>query len=78
MMRFLLLIVTVLLCMLSITSAQKTVEELEVLSDQELEAICRNLGLALIDTDEAGNKLSLSHADYVEAARQCLEVQDQM
>jgi len=83
-MRFLLLLALVVI---SITSAQETAAveaqaqevPLDQLSDADLEAICTNLGFALVDTDETtGAKLVLSHADYVEAARQCLEVQEQM
>jgi hypothetical protein len=77
MMRFLLLLVITLVLVLSI-EAQQQVEDLEGLSDTELETICTSLGFAVVDADESGAKLALTHADYVEAARQCLEVQEQM
>ena len=53
--------------------------DLESLSDAELEEICYKLGFRLHDEDElTGTKKEFTHADYVEAARQCLAVQDQM
>jgi hypothetical protein len=55
--------------------------DLESLSDAELEAICYNLGFELlnkVEDDATGAKVEFSHKDYVEAARQCLAVKEQM
>lgn len=61
------------------TTDAKSVVDLESLSDAELEAICYNLGFQLRETDEVtGAKMNFTHAEYVEAARQCLAVQAQM
>jgi len=65
--------------------------ELEDLTDEELEEICTSRGFELIKTGERdGNDDSLSsesstamtssfsHKDYVDAARQCLEIEAEM
>jgi hypothetical protein len=50
--------------------------DLEKLSNSELEAICTNLGFELIDKSKHGTELS--REDYLEAARQCLTVKEQL
>jgi hypothetical protein len=63
------------------TSTQSDEVDLDSLSDAELEAICYNLGFELlnnVDDELTGTKVEFSHKDYVEAARQCLAVKEQM
>lgn len=70
-----------LLVVASAAAAESAInmEELEQLSDPELEAICTNLGFMLVTEDQTtGQPLQLQHADYVEAARQCLQIQEEM
>lgn len=53
-----------------------TDEELEVMSDQELELICIERGFELIqDEMEDGD---LTHEDYVDAAKRCLAIEEDM
>eukprot|EP00548_Thalassiothrix_antarctica_P019629 CAMPEP_0194193906 /NCGR_PEP_ID=MMETSP0154-20130528/75290_1 /TAXON_ID=1049557 /ORGANISM="Thalassiothrix antarctica, Strain L6-D1" /LENGTH=395 /DNA_ID=CAMNT_0038918283 /DNA_START=105 /DNA_END=1292 /DNA_ORIENTATION=+ len=50
------------------------------MSDTELEGICTNLGFQLLDnTDpDTGESIPKTHDTYIEAAKQCLTVQEQM
>mmetsp|Transcript_6969 Transcript_6969/g.7729 ORF Transcript_6969/g.7729 Transcript_6969/m.7729 type:complete len:369 (+) Transcript_6969:140-1246(+) len=50
------------------------------MSDMELEGICTNLGFQLLDnTDpDTGESIPKTHDTYIEAAKQCLTVQEQM
>lgn len=56
-------------------------DELNSLSDAELELLCLVRGFELLkdQTDEAtGEPYELTHADYVDAAKQCLAIEKQM
>eukprot|EP00980_Cylindrotheca_fusiformis_P018843 scaffold6278_cov105-Cylindrotheca_fusiformis.AAC.2 len=74
------------LCILLVsqwTHAQESFsdEELAALSDAELELICLVRGFELVKDhiDEAtGEKYELTHDDYVDAAKQCLAVEEEM
>ena len=81
MLRFLLCYLALFLVTVSVSvSAQDVaVVDLESLSNVELEAICTKLGFILLDTDETtGESFDLTREEYLEAARQCLAVQEQM
>jgi hypothetical protein len=52
-----------------------TTEELDALTDRELELICVERGFELI---KDGSEGELTHADYVEAARRCLAIEEDM
>ncbi|CAB9516207.1 expressed unknown protein [Seminavis robusta] len=56
-------------------SGKLSVEELEALTDQELELICLERGFELIRDGSEGD---LTHDDYVEAARRCLAIEEDM
>eukprot|EP00546_Thalassionema_frauenfeldii_P015468 CAMPEP_0178928676 /NCGR_PEP_ID=MMETSP0786-20121207/20062_1 /TAXON_ID=186022 /ORGANISM="Thalassionema frauenfeldii, Strain CCMP 1798" /LENGTH=379 /DNA_ID=CAMNT_0020604619 /DNA_START=217 /DNA_END=1356 /DNA_ORIENTATION=+ len=85
--RIILLLVALMIAMTTTTVvAQSSVltttnsdKDLEALSDGELEAICTNLGFQVIREDpETGAAIEQTHEHYVEAARQCLEIQKEM
>jgi hypothetical protein len=59
-----------------VLSQKESTIDLESLSNSELEAICTNLGFELIDKSKQGTELS--REDYLEAARQCLAVKEQL
>eukprot|EP00547_Thalassionema_nitzschioides_P006062 CAMPEP_0194207466 /NCGR_PEP_ID=MMETSP0156-20130528/6200_1 /TAXON_ID=33649 /ORGANISM="Thalassionema nitzschioides, Strain L26-B" /LENGTH=301 /DNA_ID=CAMNT_0038934239 /DNA_START=379 /DNA_END=1284 /DNA_ORIENTATION=+ len=49
------------------------------MSDAELEAICTKLGFKVVSEDpETGAPIAKTHQHFVEAARQCLEIQTEM
>ena len=50
-------------------------EDLEALSDEELELICVERGFELVRDDSQGE---LTHADFVDAARRCLAIEEDM
>jgi len=56
------------------------VDELQTLTDIELEQLCTSRGFELVkETDkETGQKKEYSHNDYVEAAKQCLDMEAEM
>lgn len=63
----------------SVLTTTDSEKDLEALSDRELEAICTNLGFQIIQEDpETGAAIEQTHEHYVEAARQCLEIQKEM
>ena len=72
-----------LLCCLTLVVGQEvyTTEELTAMTDDELEQICVTRGFTIlrdaIDPD-TGKSYDLSHDDFVEAARQCLEIEQEM
>lgn len=77
---FLLLI---FVCSLAFIFGQETYseEELQALTVEELEAICLVRGFELLKDEidpETGEPYKLSHADYVEAAKQCLAIEEEM
>ena len=54
--------------------------DLESLTNEELEQICMMRGFELkkeVDT-QTGKPVEYSHNDYVEAARQCLDIEAEM
>ena len=53
---------------------------LEKMSKEELEAICTSRGFELVkETDsETGKPLEYSRKDYIEAAQQCLAIEEEM
>ena len=53
---------------------------LEELSDTELEEICTSRGFELVKDkdDETGQLKKYTHQDYVDAARQCLNIESEM
>jgi hypothetical protein len=57
------------------TQPRPTAEELDVLTDKELELICVERGFELI---KGGSEGELTHADYVDAARRCLAIEEDM
>ena len=65
----------------TLATAADPAVDLDSLSDAELEAICYDLGFELLNNVEdnvTGAKVEFTHKDYVEAARQCLAVKEQM
>ena len=62
--------------------AEKRAEEIDLqsLTDGELEQICTSRGFELVkDTDkETGQSKQYSHNDYIDAAKQCLEIEAEM
>jgi len=56
------------------------VGSLNELSDKELEHICTSRGFELVkESDkETGQPITYSHQDYVDAAKQCLEIEAEM
>jgi hypothetical protein len=57
------------------------IEELTAMTDDELEQICVKRGFTILRDaiDPAtGKPYDLSHDDFVEAARQCLEIEQEM
>jgi hypothetical protein len=68
-------------CCLVAGQEQITPEELQVMTDEELEHICLVRGFELVkdDVDEAtGEIYTLSHDDFVEAAQRCLAIEEEM
>ena len=59
----------------SIRTTTNTNDDLERLSDTELQSICTNLGFDILPPE--GGELP-THEHYVEAARQCLEIQTEL
>lgn len=59
------------------TSASQETGEVDLysLSDAELEEICTVRGFELVHDDE---NVAFTHEDYVEAARQCLAIEQDM
>ncbi len=59
---------------------KESVEEtLEKMTNEELEAICTTRGFELVqDLDENGNVRQFSRDDYMDAAKQCLDVESEM
>ena len=55
--------------------ARPGLEELESMSDDDLERICVERGFELIRDDSQG---TLTHADYVDAAQRCLAIEEEM
>ena len=72
-----------MLCFLTLVVGQGmyTKEDLTAMTDNELEQICVTRGFTIlrdaIDPD-TGKSYDLSHDDFVEAARQCLEIEQEM
>ena len=71
------------LCFLTLVVGQEvyTQEELTAMTDDELEQICVTRGFTIlrdaIDPD-TGKPYDLGHDDFVEAARQCLQIEQEM
>lgn len=58
-----------------------SLEELQVMTDEELEHICIARGFELVkdDVDETtGEIYIMSHDDFVEAAQRCLAIEEEM
>jgi len=55
-------------------------EFLQEMSDMELELVCTNLGFQLLDPTDptTGEAVMKTHDHYIEAARQCLSIQEEM
>ena len=51
--------------------------DLESMTQEELEFICIERGFELIQDDTSGEE-ALTHADYVDAARRCLAIEEDM
>lgn len=67
----------------SIVSAQATFtdEELDAMSDEDLELICIVRGFELVKdhvNEETGEVYTIQHSDYIEAAKQCLSIEKEM
>ena len=75
------LVSTLCLVTFVIGQVEYTQEELTAMTDDELERICLARGFTIsrdaVDPD-TGNPYDLSHEDFVEAARQCLEIEQEM
>ena len=56
---------------------EETKLDLESMTQAELELICIERGFELIQDVEAGGE-ELTHADYVDAARRCLAIEEDM
>ena len=57
------------------TEGNPGLEDLESMSDDDLERICVERGFELIRDDSQG---ALTHADFVEAAQRCLAIEEDM
>lgn len=80
--KFIFLLACLLACS-SVVSAQETYtdEELDAMSDEELELICVVRGFELVKDhviEETGEVYTLQHTDYVTAAKQCLSIEREM
>jgi hypothetical protein len=53
-------------------------ENLDHLSDEELESICTTRGFQLLREDDNGLPYAFTHEDYVEAASRCLDMEREM
>ena len=64
----------------STNSKSATNADLNELTDKQLEEICTQRGFELVkESDkETGVFLDYSHQDYIDAARQCLEIEAEM
>lgn len=61
--------------------ASYTIEELQQLSNEQLEDICIQRGFELLKDEEnetTGEVYQLTHDDYVEAAMKCLAIEQEM
>jgi len=60
--------------------SEETEINLVELSDEELEAICTSRGFELVREidDTSGEPISYTHDDYVDAAKECLELEEEM
>jgi hypothetical protein len=81
--RFFLLFIVCLAALSNLVLGQETFpdEELDAMSDEELELICLVRGFELLkdQIDEAtGEVYVLTHGDYVESAKQCLSIEKEM
>jgi hypothetical protein len=81
--RFFLLFLVCLAAISNLVLGQETLsdEELDALSDEELELVCLVRGFELLkdQIDEAtGEVYQLTHVDYVDAAKQCLAIEKEM
>lgn len=68
-------------CCLVAGQEQMSLEELQVMTDEELEHICIARGFELVkdDVDETtGEIYIMSHDDFVEAAQRCLAIEEEM
>ena len=56
------------------------INDLNELTDKQLEEICTSRGFELVkDSDkDTGQPIHYSHQDYIDAARQCLEIEAEM
>lgn len=78
---FRLFLALLLLLQISTFAQQYDLESLYTMTDSELERICHEMGFDLIRDEldeETGEKITFSHEDYVEAARQCLSIREQL
>ncbi|CAJ1960977.1 unnamed protein product [Cylindrotheca closterium] len=81
--RFILFFACLLACS-PIVSAQAetyTDEELDAMSDEDLELICIVRGFELVKdhvNEETGEVYTIQHSDYIEAAKQCLSIESEM
>lgn len=62
------------------STENKNMEELfETMTNEELEALCTNRGFELVkELDENGKEAQFTRANYIDAARQCLEIEAEM
>uniref|UniRef100_A0A7S2ED33 Uncharacterized protein n=1 Tax=Ditylum brightwellii TaxID=49249 RepID=A0A7S2ED33_9STRA len=60
--------------------AERVMVDLNDLSNAELEAICTDRGFELVrETDDGTNEsYTYTHEDYIDAARQCLQIEEEM
>lgn len=80
-MKSFVLISLLLLLVAQLTNGQNTTpkatdEDLESMSDQDLEFLCIERGFELVRDAEGEGELT--HADYVDAAKRCLAIEEDM
>ena len=52
---------------------------LEAMTNEELEEICTSRGFELVrETDENGKEIVYTHQDYVDAATECLQIEEDL
>ena len=65
------------------TSTTKNDDEeyynLEAMTNEELEEICTSRGFELVrETDENGKDVVYTHQDYIDAATECLQIEEDL
>lgn len=80
--KFIFLLICLLACPFAVSALETyTDEELDAMSDEELELICIVRGFELVKDhvdEQTGEVYTLQHEDYIMAAKQCLSIESEM